>query len=449
MNDQDPPALLRRQLSAAVGSRDRQGRGELPGLGRTGARRGDPLVGPYQGRRRRGQCRAGPPRRRPRRAHRRRGRCRRGRRPRRPVPRRCLPDRVGYLDQHERKRGHRRPRRRRRASERSRQPGPELQRRLPLRRAPGRRRPVPYGAAAGARHPRRCPHRTRRRLRIAPEGRAHPPDGCGTDHAGSGVRRLRGPDPARHRSCVGAARSRRADPARRDRRRHRPQHPPRVRSTGAPAPDRRPRHHGRRPGRRIRSPRRPGLARRVVRCAQGRRRVAHQDRHRHRLDGQRTTMRPRRDHPARAPEGLVDHARQGQPGHPRGGLPGRRAGHRQRRRHHHRRQPGQLRAQRARAVDRPEPVVLDRPADLVDDAVRHPLRRRHRTRHRPPPRNSPTPPSLRPRPSIPPSATTAPPSWCARLNGPEGRCAPSPSRPASTPPWSTRHSTRCDWLAGD
>ncbi len=57
----------------------------------------------------------------------------------------------------------------------------------------------------------------------------------------------------------------------------------------------------------------------------------------------------RRAAPARAPEGLLDHARQGQPGDPRGRAAGLRAGDRQRHGDHHRRPGGQLRAQRARA----------------------------------------------------------------------------------------------------
>ena len=57
----------------------------------------------------------------------------------------------------------------------------------------------------------------------------------------------------------------------------------------------------------------------------------------------------RRDLPPRAPEGLLDHARQGQPGDPRGRPAGRRPGDRQRHRDHRRRDAGQLRAERARA----------------------------------------------------------------------------------------------------
>ena len=66
--------------------------------------------------------------------------------------------------------------------------------------------------------------------------------------------------------------------------------------------------------------------------------------------------------PARAAEGLVDHARQGQPGHPRGRPAGRRAGHRQRHRDHDRRAAGQLRAQRPHPADRAQPARFDPPA---------------------------------------------------------------------------------------
>ena len=60
-------------------------------------------------------------------------------------------------------------------------------------------------------------------------------------------------------------------------------------------------------------PRRP---RRDVRCAQGCRRLAHQDRQRPALDVERAAHRARRDRAARTAEGLVDHAGQGEPGDP-------------------------------------------------------------------------------------------------------------------------------------
>ena len=98
--------------------------------------------------------------------------------------------------------------------------------------------------------------------------------------------------------------------------------------------------------------------------AQGLRRLAQQDRQRPGADGLRPPRRPRRAAPARAAEGLIDHARQGQPGDPRGRDPGRRPGDRQRRRDHRRRQPGPVRAQRPGAADRPQPARLDQAARL-------------------------------------------------------------------------------------
>ena len=70
----------------------------------------------------------------------------------------------------------------------------------------------------------------------------------------------------------------------------------------------------------------------------------------------------RRDLPARAAEGLLDHARQGQPGDARGRAPGRRAGDRQRHRDHDRRHAGPVRAQRAHPADRAQPAAVDRAA---------------------------------------------------------------------------------------
>ena len=71
----------------------------------------------------------------------------------------------------------------------------------------------------------------------------------------------------------------------------------------------------------------------------------------------------RRDLPARAPEGLLDHARQGQPGAARGRAPGQRAGDRQRHRDHRRRPAGPVRAQRADPADGAQPAPVDPPAD--------------------------------------------------------------------------------------
>ena len=95
-----------------------------------------------------------------------------------------------------------------------------------------------------------------RAVRRRGQGRPHPPDGRGAGHARPGVRRLRragarGPGPDR-----GNARAAGQDPARRHRRRHRPEHAPPLRRAGARAAvgRHRPRRSHRRP---IRSRRRP------------------------------------------------------------------------------------------------------------------------------------------------------------------------------------------------
>ena len=100
----------------------------------------------------------------------------------------------------------------------------------------------------------------------------------------------------------------------------------------------------------------PRRARRALRRAEGDRRLADQDRRRPRADGLRPARRHRRDVAARAAEGLLDHARQGQPGDPRGRAAGLRAGDRQRHRDHRRRHAGPVRAQRAHPADRPQPA---------------------------------------------------------------------------------------------
>ena len=79
----------------------------------------------------------------------------------------------------------------------------------------------------------------------------------------------------------------------------------------------------------------PGGARRPRRGlgrAEDGRRQPDEDRERPALPRLRPARRARGDLPARAAEGLVDHARQGQPGHPRGRHPGRGPGDRQRHR---------------------------------------------------------------------------------------------------------------------
>ena len=115
-------------------------------------------------------------------------------------------------------------------------------------------------------------------------------------------------------------------------------------------------------------------------AAQGRRGLADEDRQRHPLDGLRPPRRAGRDRPARAPEGQLDHAGQGQSGHPRGRHPGGRAGDRQRRRDHGRRAAGALRAQRLHPDDGPQPARLDRLARRRLAALRREVRRRDRGR---------------------------------------------------------------------
>ncbi len=73
----------------------------------------------------------------------------------------------------------------------------------------------------------------------------------------------------------------------------------------------------------------PRCARRALRRTQGDRGLAHQDRRRPCADGLRAARRHRRALPPRAPEGLLDHAREGQPRDPRGRAPGLCAGDRQ------------------------------------------------------------------------------------------------------------------------
>ncbi len=93
----------------------------------------------------------------------------------------------------------------------------------------------------------------------------------------------------------------------------------------------------RRSARLLRGAGQPRRARRALRGAEGDRRVAHEDRGRPGPDGLRPPRRDRRDRPAGAAEGLLDHARQGQPGDPRGRAAGLRPGDRQRHRDHRRR----------------------------------------------------------------------------------------------------------------
>ena len=125
----------------------------------------------------------------------------------------------------------------------------------------------------------------------------------------------------------------------------------------------------------------------------------------------RAEDRPRRDPPARPAAGHLDHAGQGEPGPPRGGQPGVRPGVRQRRRGGLRREPGQLRAQRLPAGDRPQPARVDPPARRRSPAC-SPTAASPGSR----PTSSGAAPTPRPRRRRPPrstrsSATSGSPSW--------------------------------------
>ena len=196
------------------------------------------------------------------------------------------------------------------------------------------------------------------------QGRPHPPDGRGAGHARPGVRRLRGAGAARHPAGRVGAGPGRPDPPGRHRDRDRPQHPPRVRRQGAGEAGRRDRPGDLRAARHLRGAGQPRRAGRAVGDAQGLRGLPQQDRQRPGADGLGPAHRTGRAAPPRAAEGLVDHARQGQPGDPGGGDPGRRPGDRQRRRDHGGGKPGPVRAERAGAADRPQPARLDQAARL-------------------------------------------------------------------------------------
>ena len=201
--------------------------------------------------------------------------------------------------------------------------------------------------------------RVRRRRQVGP----HALDGRGAGHARPGVRRLRragarGPGARRSRRSSGSARSRSAAPPsapgstriRSSRRASARSSPPTPASTISAA---------------RRSVRVPGGARRARRGlgrAEDARGQPDEDRERPALPRLRPARRPRRDLPAGAAEGLVDHARQGQPGHPRGRDAGRRPGDRQRPGDRGRRHAGPLRAERLRAADGAEPARVDQAA---------------------------------------------------------------------------------------
>ena len=131
-----------------------------------------------------------------------------------------------------------------------------------------------------------------------------------------------------------------------------------------------------------RSVRGAGRARRAgrgLRRAEDGRRLADEDRERPAPHGLGPARRARRDPPAGAPEGQLDHARQGEPGHPRGRDPGVRAGDRQRRGDHGRRAAGPLRAERLHPADGAEPATTRSGCSRQrEPALRRALRRRDR-----------------------------------------------------------------------
>ena len=179
------------------------------------------LAGADQGRRGAGQRGARPARRFDRRADRGRRRRGGGGRARRPVPDRRLPDRLRHLVEHERQRGDREPRGRRRPSERPREHGTVVERRLSLRRPPGGPRRGDPRPAAGDGRARLGAGAQGRGVRRRGQGRPHAPDGRRSGHPRPGVRRLRRSDQAGHGQGARHAGPRRSDPARRHRHRHR------------------------------------------------------------------------------------------------------------------------------------------------------------------------------------------------------------------------------------
>ena len=239
----------------------------------------------------------------------------------------------GTVLEHERQRGDRRARRRGRAPERRRQHGPVVERRLPLRRAPRRARRdrrttcCPRSSSS----PTSLEAKAQEFDDVVKSGRTHLMDAVpvtlGQEFAGYAAQVARA-SPACRTRCRASGRSRSAAPPSGTGLNTHPEFAARVRDcshdeTGlADLGARRP----------LRGAGRPRRARRDVGRAEDRRRLADEDRERPAPDGLRPARRSGRDLPARAPEGLLDHARQGQPGHPRGRHAGRCAGDRERRR---------------------------------------------------------------------------------------------------------------------
>ena len=174
------------------------------------------------------------------------------------------------------------------------------------------------------------------------------------------------------------ARPARPDPARRHRRRHRPEHASGVRRARPRQARRRQRPRDLSARRRIRVAGCARRARRGLGRAEDARGQPDEDRQRPALPRLRAARRPVGDLPAGAAEGLVDHAGQGQPGHPRGRHAGRRPGDRQRPGDRDRRHAGPLRAERLRAADGAQPAAVDQAARLGVPAARREVRRRDR-----------------------------------------------------------------------
>ena len=178
--------------------------------------------------------------------------------------------------------------------------GPVLERRVPLGRPPGGAGRGDQRPAAGARRAARRRWRPRPRRSRRRQGRPHASDGRRARDARPGVRRLRRADPARARARRGRPPAARPDPARRHRDRHRPEHAPRVRRSACARCWRTTRGSRRRAARPFRGAGEPRRADRDLGRAQGRGRLAHEDRERPPLDGLRPARGARRADPARS-----------------------------------------------------------------------------------------------------------------------------------------------------
>ena len=236
------------------------------------------------------------------------------RRARRPVSDRRLPDRLRHLIEHERERGPRQARRRRRPRERRRQHGTVVERRLPLRRpsrCARRDRPTTFS-------PRWSSLRTRskrRRWSSTTSWKSGPRHGwtpCRSPLARN--------SPATPRRCARAS-SESARPHRGSARSRSAERPSEPGSTPIPSSPRALQLLGRdRPrvlaaGRPVRGSGCTRRHRRGLGRAEDSRRVADECCERYPLPRLGPAGRPRRDCAARAPEGQLDHARQGEPGH--------------------------------------------------------------------------------------------------------------------------------------